>query len=60
MNKFVIFREMLDYLTQICDVTDADLNYCSGNHMRIAGETEEQTITFDIYINNKEVTQDGN
>lgn len=60
MNKFVIFREMLDYLNHIADVTDADLNYCCDNHMRIAGETENQTITFDIYINNKEVTQDGN
>lgn len=59
MNKFVIFREMLDYLNHICDVTDADLNYCCCDHMRIAGETEEQTITFDIYIKNKEVTQDA-
>ena len=59
MNKFVIFRELLDYLNKMCDVTDADMNYCCDSHMRIAGETEEQTITLDIYIRNKEVTQDA-
>ena len=59
MNKFVIFREMLDYLNQFCDVTDADMNYC-GNTIRIAGETEEQTIRIEITVNNKEVITNGN
>lgn len=59
MNKFVIFREMLDYLNHICDVTDADMNYCR-DCIRIVGDTEEQTITLEISINNKEVNTDGN
>lgn len=59
MNKFVIFREMLDHLNHICDVTDADMNYC-GNTIRIDGETEEQTISIEVTINNKEVNTDGN
>lgn len=53
MNKFVIFREMLDYLNHICDVTDADMNYC-GNTIRIDGETEEQKITIEVSIKDKE------
>lgn len=59
MNKFVIFREMLDYLNHIAYVTDADMNYC-GDSIRIVGDTEEQTLTFEISIKNKEVNTDGN
>ena len=59
MNKFVIFREMLDYLNHICDVTDADMNYC-GNSIRIDGDTEDQTITIEVSIKNKEVNTNGN
>ena len=59
MNKFVIFREMLDYLNHICDVTDADMNYC-GNAIRIDGETEDQTIIIEVTIKNKEANTDGN
>ena len=59
MNKFVIFREMLDYLNHICDVTDADMNYC-GNTIRIDGDTEDQTITIELTIRNKEVNTNGN
>ena len=59
MNKFVVFREMLDYLNHIADVTDADMNYC-GNTIRIYGETEDQTITMEVTISNKEANTDGN
>ena len=58
MNKFKIFRELLDYTARTCDVTDADLNYC-GNSIRIDGETEEQTITIEVTIKNKEVKEDA-
>lgn len=59
MNKYVIFREMLDYMAHICDVTDADMNYC-GDHIRIAGDTDEQTIIIEVTIKNKEEKTDGN
>ena len=59
MNKFKIFREMLDYLNNICDVTDADMNYCFGD-MRITGETEGQKITIEISIREKEEKENGN
>jgi aspartate 1-decarboxylase len=58
MNKYVIFREMLDYLEHIADVTDADLNYC-GNSIRIEGDTEEQTIIIEVTIRNKEGEKDA-
>lgn len=54
MNKYVIFREMLDYVAHIADVTDADMNYC-GNSIRIDGDTDEQTIIIEVTIKNKEV-----
>lgn len=59
MNKFVIFREMLDYMNHICDVTDANMNYC-GNTIRIDGDTKDQTITIEVIIKNKEVNANGN
>ena len=59
MNKYVIFREMLDYVAHISDVTDADLNYC-GNCIRIDGDTDEQTIIIEVTIKNKEVQTNGN
>ena len=58
MNKYVIFREMLDYMAHICDVTDADMNYC-GNSIRIDGDTDEQTIIIEVTIENKEVEKDA-
>ena len=59
MNNYGVFREMLDYVAHIADVTDADMRYC-GDHIRIDGENEEQTISIEVYIRNKEVTEDGN
>ena len=49
MDKFTIFREMLDYLAHISTVTDADMNWC-GNAMRITGETEDQVIEIEVTI----------
>ena len=59
MNKYIIFREMLDYMAHIADVKDADMNYCGGCIL-IEGDTEEQTIILEVTIKNKEVTEDGN
>lgn len=59
MNKFNVFKEMLNYVSLNYDVTDADMNYC-GSTIRIDGETEEQTISIEVTIYNKEVNTDGN
>ena len=58
MDKYTIFREMLDYMAHICEVTDADMNYC--DNIRIVGETETQTIVIEVTIKNKEEEKDGN
>lgn len=56
--KYVIFKEMLDYVAHICNVTDADMNYC-GDTIHIEGETEEQTLTINVTIKNKEVRENA-
>lgn len=53
MDKFTIFREMLDYMAHISKVTDADMNYCY-DRLRIIGETDDEEITIDVVINKKE------
>ena len=57
--KFTIFRELLDYVAHIADVTDADMHYC-GDRILITGESEEQTIIIEVCIKNKEEKKDGN
>ena len=52
MEKYAIFREMLDYVACICEVTDADMNYCDS--IRIVGETDQESIVIAVTIKNKE------
>ena len=52
VNKFTIFREMLDYMAHIGKVTDADLNSCV-DRLRIVGETADEEIVFCVLINKK-------
>ena len=56
--KFTIFREMLDYMAHICNVTDADLNYC-GDRIIIEGESDGQVITMEVIVRNKEENKDA-
>ena len=57
--KFTIFRELLDYVAHIADVTDADMNYC-GNNIIVIGDRDDQVITIEVTIKNKEEKKDGN
>lgn len=59
MDKFTIFREMLDYMAHIADVTDADMHYC-GDRILIEGNNNGQVITIEVVIKNKEEEKDGN
>ena len=52
MDKYTIFREMMDYLADVGDVTDADMNYYPGG-MKLVCETDGQVITMDICITEK-------
>lgn len=58
IDKFTIFREMLDYLAHISTVTDADMNYC-GDRLIIGGETDSQSIIIEVIIKNKEDKKDA-
>ena len=58
MGKFTIFRELMDYMAHITTVTDADMNYCY-NMIRIAGETDDETITITVTIDKKEVNENA-
>ena len=56
MDKFTIFREMLDYMAHIGKVTDADMN-CYGvtsNMMAITCETDDEVIILEVTIKKKE------
>lgn len=58
MDKFTIFRELLDYVAHNATVTDADMDdYC--HRMVITGETEDQVITFEVCIEKKEESVDA-
>ena len=58
IDKFTIFREMLDYMAHICEVTDADMNWC-GNSIRITGESDKQTFEIEVTIKEKEENEDA-
>ena len=53
MNKFWLFRKLLDFMADHTEVVDADMdNYC-GN-ITIIGETEDQVITITVSLKDKE------
>ena len=61
INKFAIFREMLDYMAHISDVTDADMNaYLIGDEgIKITGETDDEIVTLVVTTHKKEVEEDA-
>lgn len=58
MNKYFVFRKMLDFVADHAEVTDADMNYC-GNRLLIDGEDDDTVITIEVIIKNKEVGKDA-
>ena len=57
MNKYFLFRKLLDFMADHGDVTDADMNYYHGG-LKIVGEDEEHIITIDVSIKDKEDKKD--
>ena len=61
--KLTVFREMLDYMAHIGNVTDADMNCYvstpSTNTMAITSETDNEIITLEVCFKKKGVTEDG-
>ena len=59
MNKYFVFRKLIDFVADYCDVTDADMNNYAGN-IEITGTDEEDGSTITIKVELKEGNKDGN
>ena len=57
MNKYFLFRQLLDFMADHTEVTDADMNYYHGG-LKIVGEDDEHVITIDVSIKEKEEKTD--
>ena len=50
MNKYFVFRKLIDFVADHCDVTDADMNNYAGD-IEITGEDGDgSTITIRVHI----------
>lgn len=53
MDRFWLFRHLLDFMADHSEVVDADLdNYCGD--IEITGETDDQVIKVTVSFKNKE------
>lgn len=57
LNKFFVFRKLIDFVADYCEVTDADMNNYSED-IEITG-TEEDGSTITIKVTLKEGEQDA-
>jgi hypothetical protein len=57
MNKYFVFRKLIDFVADYCEVTDADMNNYAKN-IEITG-TEEDGSTITIKVELKEGEKDG-
>ncbi len=59
MNKYFVFRKLMDFVADYCEVTDADMNNYAGE-IEITGTDEEDGSTITIKVALKEDEKDGN
>ena len=57
MEKYCVFRQLLDFVADHAEVVDADMNYC--NDILIKGETDDKCIEIEVRITKKEGKQDA-
>ena len=57
MNKYFVFRKLIDFVADYCAVTDADMNNYAGN-IEITG-TDEDGSTITITVELKEGKEDA-
>ena len=57
MNKYYVFREMLNFMANHAEVIDADMNNYCGN-ATITGVDDEHTIKIEVSIKGKEEKKD--
>lgn len=58
MNKYFVFRELIDFVADYCKVTDADMNNYAGE-IEITG-TYKDGSTITITVELREGNKDGN
>ena len=58
MNKYFVFRKLIDFVADHCDVTDADMNNYAGD-IEITG-TDEDGCTISLRVHLEEGKNDGN
>ena len=59
MDRHFVFRKLLDFVTDYCNVTDADMNNYAGD-IEIIGVDGEDGSTISITVRIKEGETDGN
>ena len=57
INKYFVFRKLIDFVADYCDVTDADMNNYAGD-IEITG-TNEDGSTITITVELKEGKEDA-
>ena len=58
MNKYYVFRKLIDFVADYMDVTDADMNNYSGD-IEITGIDYEDGSTMTIKVTLKEGEKDA-
>lgn len=59
MNKYFVFRKLIDFVADYCEVTDADMNNYAGD-IEITGIDEADGSSISITVRIKEGENDGN
>ena len=57
MDKYWVFRELLDFVADRAEVVDADMNNYCGNIV-VTGDDGEQIIKIEVSIKDKEEKKD--
>lgn len=57
MDRYILFRKLMDLVSDDYDVVDADMRNYAGD-IEITGENEGKTIRIKVEL--EEVLQDGN
>lgn len=58
MDKYFVFRKLMDLVSDFADVVDADMNQWGGG-MEIVGEADGKKITINVSIKQKEADEDA-
>lgn len=58
LNKYYVFRRLIDFLADHSEVTDADMNNYAGNIEITGRDADGSTITITVEL--KEGEEDGN